>query len=105
MKHLEKELQGRLMNINRKIKRHIKRNVIWFLLKFKKSYKNADCEGDYSTVITAKLLFGDIYIMQTESYFKDKRTNISKLEKKDILPDSKKVFNPFEEMQRQSLNI
>ena len=83
-----------------KIKRHIKRNVIWFLLKFKKTYKNADCEGDYATVIAAKKLFGDLYIMQTEHYYQNKRISICKLEKEDILPDRIKVFNPFEEIQR-----
>ena len=84
----------------KKLKRHIKRNIVWFLLKFKKIYKNTDCEGDYTTVITAKKLFGDLYIMQIESYYKNKRVSICKLEKEDVLPDSIKVFNPFEEMQK-----
>lgn len=81
------------------IKRIIKRNVIWFLLKLKKPYKGTDVEGDYSTVITAKKLFGDMYIIKTESYYKDKMVGFGKLEKNDILPDKKPVFNPFEAMQ------
>ncbi len=84
----------------KELKRHIKRNIIWFLLKFKKIYKNTDCEGDCATVITAKKLFGDLYIMQIEYYYKNKRIRICKLEKEDILPDRIKVFNPFEEMQK-----
>lgn len=83
----------------KELKIHIKRNIIWFLLKFKKVYKSADCEGDYATVLTTKILFGDLYIMQTESYYKNKRVSICKLEKEDILPDRIKIFNPFEEMQ------
>ncbi len=83
----------------KKLKRHIKRNIIWFLLKFKKIYKNTDYEGDYATVVTAKKLFGVLYFMQTEHYYQNKRIRIYKLEKEDILPDSIKVFNPFEEMQ------
>lgn len=74
------------------IKRYIKRNVIWFLLKFKKSHFSVDSEGDYSTVITAKVLFGDMYIMQTESFLNHKRIGISNLEKEDILPDKKRSF-------------
>ena len=81
------------------IKRYIKRNVICFLLKFKKSHFGVDSEGDYSTVTTAKVLFGDMYIMQTEWFLNHKRIKISKLEKEDILPDKKKVFNPFEAME------
>ena len=84
------------------IKRYIKRNIIWFLLKFKKSHFSVDSEGDYSTVITAKVLFGDMYIMQTEWFLNHKRIRISKLEKEDILPDKKEVFNPFEAMEKMT---
>lgn len=86
--------------IYKKIKRYIKRNIIWFLLKFKKNYKNTDYGEDYTTVITAKKLFGDLYIMQTEYYYKNKRVSICKLEKEDILPDRIKTFNPFGEMRK-----
>lgn len=82
------------------IKRHIKRNFIWFLLKFKKSHFSVDSEGDNSTVITAKVLFGVMYIMQIEWFLNHKRIRISKLEKEDILPDKKEVFNPFETMEK-----
>lgn len=82
------------------IKRYIKRNFIWFLLKFKKSHLSVDSEGDYSTVITVKVLFGDMYIMQTEWFLNHKRIRISKLEKEDILPDKKEFFNPFETMEK-----
>lgn len=79
----------------RKLKRLILRNIYWYLLKFKRTYKNSDCEGDYSTVTTAKMLFGDMYIMQVESYFKNKLIHNSKLEKEDIFPEPKNILNPF----------
>lgn len=78
------------------MKRLVLRNIYWFLLKFKKKYINADSEGDYTTVVTGKLLFGDLYIIKVENYYKNKLVAMSKLQKTDLFPEQKEPFNPFE---------